>query len=136
MRYLVGRYHEIALKGRNQWRFVDQLKNNVRATFSDFELGAMRSEGPRLIVELPDPPATNPPRALTTPPFCVKAPVDPTALPNTIELPKSVPPLCTAADAESLALGRMNAVAMTLLVIGGSRLSRSATLSASRCRWR
>src|SRR5215469_3979549 len=54
MRYLIGRYHEIALKGRNQWRFVDQLKSNVRAIFSDFELGAMRSEGPRLIVELPD----------------------------------------------------------------------------------
>ena len=54
MRYLIGRYHEIALKGRNQWRFVDQLKRNVRAIFSDFELGAMRSEGPRLIVELPD----------------------------------------------------------------------------------
>lgn len=54
MRYLIGRYHEIALKGRNQWRFIDQLKSNVRAIFSDFELGAMRSEGPRLIVELPD----------------------------------------------------------------------------------
>ena len=54
MRYLIGRYHEIALKGRNQWRFVDQLKRNVRAIFSDFDLGAMRSEGPRLIVELPD----------------------------------------------------------------------------------
>jgi tRNA uracil 4-sulfurtransferase len=54
MRYLIGRYHEIALKGRNQWRFVDQLKNNLRAVFADFKLGAMRGEGPRLIVELPD----------------------------------------------------------------------------------
>jgi tRNA uracil 4-sulfurtransferase len=54
MRYLVGRYHEIALKGRNQWRFVDQLKQNLRAIFADLELGAMRSEGPRLMVELPD----------------------------------------------------------------------------------
>ncbi len=54
MRYLIGRYHEIALKGRNQWRFVDQLKSNLRAVFSDFKLGAMRGEGPRLIVELPD----------------------------------------------------------------------------------
>ncbi len=53
MRYLIGRYHEIALKGRNQWRFVDQLKRNVRAIFADCMLGAMRSEGPRLIVELP-----------------------------------------------------------------------------------
>jgi tRNA uracil 4-sulfurtransferase len=54
MRYLIGRYHEIALKGRNQWRFVDQLKSNLRAVFADFKLGAMRGEGPRLIVELPD----------------------------------------------------------------------------------
>jgi thiamine biosynthesis protein ThiI len=54
MRYLIGRYHEIALKGRNQWRFVDQLKNNLRAVFADLKLGAMRGEGPRLIVELPE----------------------------------------------------------------------------------
>ena len=54
MRYLVGRYHEIILKGRNRWRFVDQLKQNLHAIFSDFRLGAVRSEGPRLMVELPD----------------------------------------------------------------------------------
>jgi tRNA uracil 4-sulfurtransferase len=54
MRYLIGRYHEIALKGRNQWRFVDQLKSNLRSVFADFKLGSMRGEGPRLIVELPD----------------------------------------------------------------------------------
>jgi thiamine biosynthesis protein ThiI len=54
MRYLIGRYHEIALKGRNQWRFVDRVKSNLRAVFADFKLGAMRGEGPRLIVELPD----------------------------------------------------------------------------------
>ncbi len=53
MRYLIGRYHEIALKGRNQWRFVEQVKSNLRAVFADFKLGAMRGEGPRLIVELP-----------------------------------------------------------------------------------
>ena len=41
-------------QGRNQWRFVDQLKSNLRAVFADFKLGAMRGEGPRLIVELPD----------------------------------------------------------------------------------
>ncbi|HUO06076.1 MAG TPA: tRNA uracil 4-sulfurtransferase ThiI [Candidatus Binataceae bacterium] len=54
MRYLIGRYHEIALKGRNQWRFVNQLKGNVRATFADFRLGAIRSLGPRMLVQLPD----------------------------------------------------------------------------------
>ena len=54
MRYLIGRYHEIALKGRNQWRFVDQVKSNLRAVFADFKLGVMRGEGPRLIVELPE----------------------------------------------------------------------------------
>src|SRR5438270_5160917 len=54
MRYLIGRYHEIALKGRNQWRFVAQLKKNLCDTFADFQLGRIRSEGPRLLVELPD----------------------------------------------------------------------------------
>jgi thiamine biosynthesis protein ThiI len=54
MRYLIGRYHEIALKGRNQWRFVDQLRQNLRAMFADVGLGKMRGEGPRTIVEIPD----------------------------------------------------------------------------------
>jgi thiamine biosynthesis protein ThiI len=54
MRYLIGRSHEINLKGRNRWRFVDQLKHNLRAVFADYRLGAMRGEGPRLMVELPD----------------------------------------------------------------------------------
>ncbi|HUY20659.1 MAG TPA: tRNA uracil 4-sulfurtransferase ThiI [Candidatus Binataceae bacterium] len=53
-RYLIGRYHEIALKGRNQWRFVDQLKRNLRGVFAGIRLGAMRGAGPRLMVELPD----------------------------------------------------------------------------------
>jgi thiamine biosynthesis protein ThiI len=51
--YLVGRYHEIVLKGRNRWRFVEQLKQNLRAVFADYRLGPMRSEGPRIIVQLP-----------------------------------------------------------------------------------
>jgi thiamine biosynthesis protein ThiI len=54
MLYLIGRYHEIALKGRNQWRFIDQLKINLHAAFADFKLGRVRSEGPRLLVELPE----------------------------------------------------------------------------------
>jgi len=54
MRYLIGRYHEIVLKGRNRWRFVDQLKQNLRALFADYRLGPMRGEGPRLLVGLPD----------------------------------------------------------------------------------
>jgi tRNA uracil 4-sulfurtransferase len=54
MRYLVGRYHEIALKGRNQWRFIQQLRHNLRAVFADVKLGRMRGEGPRIIIELPD----------------------------------------------------------------------------------
>src|SRR6202162_6730362 len=54
MRYLIGRYHEIALKGRNQWRFVDQIKQNLRDIFTDYRLGNMRSVGPRLLVPLPD----------------------------------------------------------------------------------
>jgi tRNA uracil 4-sulfurtransferase len=54
MRYLIGRYHEIALKGRNQWRFVNQVRNNLREIFGDYRLGAIRSHGPRLMVPLPD----------------------------------------------------------------------------------
>src|SRR5271169_4933870 len=54
MRYLIGRYHEVALKGQNQWRFVAQLKRNLRDIMGDYRLGAIRSEGPRLLVELPD----------------------------------------------------------------------------------
>ena len=53
MRYLIGRYHEIVLKGRNRWRFVEQLKQNVGAAFADYRLAAIRSEGPRIIIPLP-----------------------------------------------------------------------------------
>jgi thiamine biosynthesis protein ThiI len=53
MRYLVGRYHEIVLKGRNRWRFVEQLKQNLRAGFADYRLGTMRSKGPRIITQIP-----------------------------------------------------------------------------------
>ena len=54
MRYLIGRYHEIALKGGNQWRFVNQLKTNLRQVFGDYRLGRVHSIGPRLMVPLPD----------------------------------------------------------------------------------
>lgn len=54
MRYLIGRYHEIALKGRNRWRFVEQLKRNLRALMSDWTLGPIHSAGPRLMLELPE----------------------------------------------------------------------------------
>jgi tRNA uracil 4-sulfurtransferase len=53
MRYLVGRYHEIVLKGRNRWRFVEQLKQNLRAVFADYRLRVIRTEGPRILVQLP-----------------------------------------------------------------------------------
>jgi tRNA uracil 4-sulfurtransferase len=52
-RYLIGRYHEIGLKGRNRWRFVDELKRNLQGLFPDYRLGRMRGEGRRLIVDLP-----------------------------------------------------------------------------------
>ncbi len=54
MRYLIGRYHEVALKGGNRWRFVDQIKNNLRAIFGDYDLGRARSLGSRLMIELPE----------------------------------------------------------------------------------
>lgn len=54
MRYLIGRYHEVALKGGNRWRFVDQIKHNLRAIFADYELGRARSLGSRLMIDLPD----------------------------------------------------------------------------------
>jgi thiamine biosynthesis protein ThiI len=52
-RYLIGRYHEIILKGANRWRFVEQLKRNARALFADCRIGRIRGEGPRLIIEIP-----------------------------------------------------------------------------------
>jgi tRNA uracil 4-sulfurtransferase len=52
-RYLIGRYHEIVLKGGNRWRFVEQLKRNARALFADCRIGRIRGEGPRLIIEMP-----------------------------------------------------------------------------------
>ena len=52
-RYLIGRYHEIVLKGGNRWRFVEQLKRNVRALFADCGMGRIRGEGARLIIEIP-----------------------------------------------------------------------------------
>ena len=54
MRYLIGRYHEIILKGGNRWRFVEQLRQNLKTVFADCGIGAIRGEGPRMIVELPD----------------------------------------------------------------------------------
>jgi tRNA uracil 4-sulfurtransferase len=54
MRYLIGRYHEVALKGQNRWRFTAQLKRNLLDLMADYRLGAIRSEGPRLFAELPD----------------------------------------------------------------------------------
>src|SRR5271156_5105542 len=52
-RILIGRYHEITLKGRNRWRFVEQLRHNVRDAFAGWRLGAIRGEGPRPLVDLP-----------------------------------------------------------------------------------
>jgi thiamine biosynthesis protein ThiI len=52
-RYLIGRYHEVALKGRNRWRFVEELKRNLVEAFADYRLGRPRGAGPRLMVRLP-----------------------------------------------------------------------------------
>lgn len=52
-RFLIGRFHEIVLKGRNRSRFVDRVKNNLRALFADCRLGRIHGEGPRLLIELP-----------------------------------------------------------------------------------
>ncbi len=54
MRYLIGRVHEIALKGRNRWRFVEQLKSNLRAVMSDLGVGKCIAQGATLEVELPE----------------------------------------------------------------------------------
>jgi hypothetical protein len=45
MRYLIGGYHEVALKGQNRWRFVAQPKRNLRDILADYRFGAIRSEG-------------------------------------------------------------------------------------------
>jgi thiamine biosynthesis protein ThiI len=52
-RYLIGRYHEVGLKGRNRWRFVEAVKHNLIDVFADVRLGPIRGEGRRLLVELP-----------------------------------------------------------------------------------
>lgn len=52
-RYLIGRFHEVALKGGNRWRFVEAVKDNLRAVFADCRLGRIRVLGKRLIAELP-----------------------------------------------------------------------------------
>jgi thiamine biosynthesis protein ThiI len=51
--YLIGRFHEVALKGGNRWRFVEAVKDNLRAAFADYRLNRIRILGKRLIVELP-----------------------------------------------------------------------------------
>lgn len=53
-RFLIGRFHEIILKGRNRHRFVDQVKHNLRALFADCRIGKIHGEGPRLLIELAD----------------------------------------------------------------------------------
>ncbi len=52
-RVLIGRCHEIVLKGGNRWRFVEQLKRNLRGAFADTGIGRIRGEGPRILAELP-----------------------------------------------------------------------------------
>jgi tRNA uracil 4-sulfurtransferase len=52
-RYLVGRCHEVVLKGRNRWRFVEQLKQNLRNVLAEYRLSGLRAEGPRIMAELP-----------------------------------------------------------------------------------
>jgi tRNA uracil 4-sulfurtransferase len=52
MRYLIGRYHEVALKWRNRWRFVEQLKHNVRAVFADYRIESIASIGSRMMIAL------------------------------------------------------------------------------------
>jgi tRNA uracil 4-sulfurtransferase len=52
-RYLIGRFHEIILKGGNRWRFVEQVRRNLRDLFADYGVRRIRTEGPRLIVEIP-----------------------------------------------------------------------------------
>jgi thiamine biosynthesis protein ThiI len=53
-RYLIVRVHEVALKGRNRWRFVEQLKSNLRAVMSDLGVRKIIARGSRLEVELPE----------------------------------------------------------------------------------
>ncbi len=53
-RFLIGRFHEVALKGGNRWRFIEAVKDNLRVAFADYRLGRIRSLGKRLMIELPD----------------------------------------------------------------------------------
>ncbi|HVC43580.1 MAG TPA: tRNA uracil 4-sulfurtransferase ThiI [Candidatus Binataceae bacterium] len=52
-RFLIGRFHEVVLKGGNRWRFVEQARRNLRDCFADCGVRRIRASGPRLIAEIP-----------------------------------------------------------------------------------
>ena len=54
-KHLLIRYHEVALKGKNQRKFVDQLAANVRHALSRAGLSTpVRSERGQILADLPD----------------------------------------------------------------------------------
>ena len=54
-KHLLIRYHEVALKGKNRRKFVDQLAANVRQALSRADIAApVRSERGQILVDLPD----------------------------------------------------------------------------------
>ena len=54
MRILIGRYHEVRLKGGNRWRFVRQAEENAHAILADLKPSRLWSEGPRLLALIPE----------------------------------------------------------------------------------
>jgi thiamine biosynthesis protein ThiI len=54
VRILIGRYHEVRLKGGNRWRFVRQAQENARAILADLKPSRIWSEGPRLLASFPE----------------------------------------------------------------------------------
>lgn len=54
MRILIGRFHEVRLKGGNRWRFVRQARENAHAILADLKPSRLWSEGPRLIASIPE----------------------------------------------------------------------------------
>src|SRR5262245_27629734 len=55
--FIVLRYHEITLKGRNRPHFVRRLVERVVSVLSDLPIGAVRRASARLVVSLVDPAA-------------------------------------------------------------------------------
>jgi thiamine biosynthesis protein ThiI len=54
VRILIGRFHEVHLKGGNRWRFIRQVQENARTILADLNPSRIWSEGPRFLASIPE----------------------------------------------------------------------------------